>query len=42
MTGYSAEAAVRGDFLEPGMDMLMKPFSLEDLTEKIRMMIAAG
>jgi PAS domain S-box-containing protein len=39
MTGYAAEAAVRRDFLEPGMEMLTKPFSLDALTEKIREMI---
>jgi CheY-like chemotaxis protein len=38
MTGYSAEAAVRSDFLESGMDMITKPFQFEDLTAKIREM----
>jgi PAS domain S-box-containing protein len=39
MTGYAADAAVRRDFLEPGMEMLTKPFGLETLTNKIREMI---
>jgi CheY-like chemotaxis protein len=39
MTGYAAEAAVRRDFLEPGMEMLTKPFSLDALTNTIREMI---
>jgi PAS domain S-box-containing protein len=42
MTGYAAEAAIRGEFLESGMEMLMKPFQLEGLTAKIREMIDAG
>ena len=40
MTGYAAEAAVRSEFLEAGMDMLTKPFNLEDLTSKVRHMLA--
>lgn len=41
ITGYAAEAAVRNEFLEEGMDMLLKPFALDDLTQKIQEMIAA-
>lgn len=40
MTGYAAEAAVRSEFLEPGMEMLLKPFQLEGLTAKIREMLS--
>ncbi|TWB12244.1 signal transduction histidine kinase [Nitrospirillum amazonense] len=36
VTGYAANAAVRGDFLEPGMDMVMKPFAMDELAAKIR------
>ncbi|HPI47127.1 MAG TPA: response regulator, partial [Hyphomonadaceae bacterium] len=42
MTGYAAEAAVRSEFLDSGMDMMTKPFQLEGLTAKIREMIDAG
>ena len=42
MTGYAADAAVRRDFLEPGMEMLTKPFGLDALTEKIREMITGA
>jgi PAS domain S-box-containing protein len=39
VTGYAEKAAVRQGFLEPGMEMLMKPFALEALATKIRAMI---
>jgi PAS domain S-box-containing protein len=39
VTGYAEKAAVRQGFLEPGMEMLMKPFALEALAAKIRAMI---
>ncbi len=39
VTAYSAAAAVRGEFLEPGMDLLTKPFTLDALGTKIREMI---
>jgi PAS domain S-box-containing protein len=39
VTGYAENAAVRGDFLEPGMDMLTKPFALGALSAKVRAMI---
>jgi PAS domain S-box-containing protein len=39
VTGYAENAAVRGDFLEPGMDMLTKPFALGALGAKVRAMI---
>ncbi|WP_225413503.1 response regulator [Stigmatella hybrida] len=37
-TGYAEGAAVRGGFLEPGMEMITKPFSLEALAERGRAM----
>lgn len=40
ITGYAASAAVRADFLAPGMDMLTKPFDMDDLANKIRTMLA--
>ncbi|RBJ82314.1 PAS domain S-box protein [Pseudomonas sp. MWU12-2534b] len=39
MTGYAEKAAERQGFLEPGMDLLAKPFSIEELAQKIRQMI---
>ncbi len=42
MTGYAAEAAVRSEFLEPGMEMLLKPFQLDGLTAKIREMLSTS
>jgi PAS domain S-box-containing protein len=42
MTGYAANATSRGDFLDPGMDMILKPFAIDDLAQKIRTMILGG
>ncbi|WP_419793531.1 PAS domain-containing protein [Pseudomonas palleroniana] len=39
MTGYAEKAAERQGFLEDGMDMVAKPFSIELLATKIRSMI---
>jgi PAS domain S-box-containing protein len=39
VTGYAEGAASRGRFLEPGMDLIPKPFTLETLASKIRAMI---
>ncbi|MCF4996405.1 PAS domain S-box protein [Pseudomonas syringae] len=39
MTGYAQKAAERQGFLEDGMDMVAKPFSIELLANKIRTMI---
>jgi len=39
MTGYAEKAAERQGFLEEGMDMVAKPFSIELLANKIRTMI---
>ncbi|QHJ01074.1 PAS domain S-box protein [Xylophilus rhododendri] len=39
MTGHASQAAVRADFLEDGMDLLCKPFSLQSLGEKVREML---
>jgi CheY-like chemotaxis protein len=39
VTGYAENAAVRGGFLDRGMDMLTKPFSLNVIGLKIREMI---
>jgi PAS domain S-box-containing protein len=43
MTGYAANAAVgHGDALAPGMAIVMKPFDVGVLSEKIGTMLAAG
>ncbi|VVN15081.1 Sensor histidine kinase RcsC [Pseudomonas fluorescens] len=39
MTGYAEKAAERQGFLEDGMDMVAKPFSIDLLASKIRTMI---
>jgi CheY-like chemotaxis protein len=39
ITGYAEHAAVRGGFLDPGMQMITKPFTFDLLTEKVREMI---
>lgn len=39
MTGYAREAEVRGDFLDPGMDLLTKPFSIDELAQRVRQLI---
>ncbi|MGY2440140.1 PAS domain-containing protein [Pseudomonas sp. SDO52101_S400] len=40
MTGYAQKAAERQGFLEDGMDMVAKPFSIELLASKIRTMLS--
>jgi PAS domain S-box-containing protein len=42
ITGYAEGAAIRARFLEPGMDLISKPFTLDGLAAKIREMIEAG
>ncbi len=39
ITGYAEHAAVRGGFLDPGMQMITKPFTFDLLTAKVREMI---
>ncbi|NBB36842.1 response regulator [Pseudomonas kielensis] len=41
ITGYAEHAAVRGGFLDPGMQMITKPFTFDLLTAKVREMIRA-
>ncbi len=36
VTGYAEQAAFRGGFLEPGMDMMTKPFALDALASTLR------
>jgi len=35
MTGYTAKAAVRGNFLADGMEMMTKPFTINALADKL-------
>jgi DNA-binding response OmpR family regulator len=39
VSGYAEHSTFRGEFLEPGMDMLTKPFALDALGAKVRAMI---
>ncbi|MNF22158.1 Blue-light-activated protein [compost metagenome] len=39
ITGYAEHAAVRAGFLDPGMQMISKPFAFELLSAKVREMI---
>ena len=41
ITGYAQNAAVRGGFLDHGMDMMTKPFAIDALATKIREMLCA-
>lgn len=41
ITGYAEHAAVRGGFLDPGMQLITKPFTFDLLTAKLREMIRA-
>ncbi|MEO5660452.1 MAG: PAS domain S-box protein [Polaromonas sp.] len=40
MTGYAQNAAARSKFLAPGMEMISKPFSMDDMAAKIRDMLS--
>jgi DNA-binding response OmpR family regulator len=42
VSGYAENATVRGDFLDPGMDMLTKPFALDALAAKVYAMIKSS
>jgi CheY-like chemotaxis protein len=39
VSGYAEDARLRVEFLDRGMDMLMKPFDLEALAAKVRLLI---
>jgi PAS domain S-box-containing protein len=40
ITGYAQNAAIRGGFLDHGMDMMTKPFAVDALATKIREMLS--
>ncbi len=42
ITGYAENAAVGNGHLEPGMELLTKPFALDDLTRKVREMLGSS
>ncbi|EUB98309.1 PAS/PAC sensor hybrid histidine kinase [Rhizobium sp. CF080] len=42
ITGYAAMAASRADFLAPGMEMISKPFAIDDLAQKVREIVAGS
>jgi len=39
ITGYAENAALANGFLEPGMQLMTKPFAVEALAARIREMI---
>lgn len=39
ITGYAERAAVRGGFLDPGMQLISKPFTFDLLPPKVREMV---
>jgi PAS domain S-box-containing protein len=40
ITGYAESAAISDGFLQPGMEMITKPFDLENLSQRIRSMVS--
>ncbi|WP_334187740.1 hybrid sensor histidine kinase/response regulator [Noviherbaspirillum sp.] len=40
ITGYAENAAIRNGFLEPGMEVMTKPFAMEALASKVGSMLA--
>ncbi|KRB49218.1 histidine kinase [Rhizobium sp. Root708] len=42
ITGYAAAAAARAEFLAPGMEMITKPFAMDDLAQKVKEMLTAA
>ncbi len=40
ITGYAESVAIADGFLQPGMEMITKPFDLDHLSRRIRMMVS--
>jgi hypothetical protein len=40
ITGYAGSAATSHGFLQPGMEMITKPFDLDHLAQRIRTMVS--
>jgi PAS domain S-box-containing protein len=41
ITGYAESVAISDGFLQPGMEMITKPFDLDNLSRRIRAMVSA-
>jgi hypothetical protein len=41
ITGYAESAAIADGFLQPGMEMITKPFDLDNLSRRIRAMVSS-
>jgi CheY-like chemotaxis protein len=41
ITGYAESVAMADGFLQPGMDMITKPFDLEHLAGRVRAMVSS-
>jgi PAS domain S-box-containing protein len=42
MTGYAEKVSAAGPFASPGMDILTKPFEVDELTRKVRAILDGG
>jgi CheY-like chemotaxis protein len=42
ITGFAENAAIHGGHLEPGMEVLSKPFDLDDLAGRVRQLLGRG
>jgi CheY-like chemotaxis protein len=40
ITGYAESVAMAGGFLQPGMEMITKPFDLDNLSRRVRAMVS--
>ena len=40
ITGYAESVAISDGFLQPGMEMITKPFDLDNLSQRIRAMVS--
>ncbi|MEA2885634.1 MAG: hypothetical protein QOH32_5002, partial [Bradyrhizobium sp.] len=40
ITGYAENAAIAKGFLQPGMEMITKPFDLDNLAQRVREMVS--
>jgi PAS domain S-box-containing protein len=40
ITGYAESVAISNDFLQPGMEMITKPFDLDNLSRRVRAMVS--
>jgi CheY-like chemotaxis protein len=41
ITGYAESVAISDGFLQPGMEMITKPFDLDNLSQRIRAMVSS-